>query len=166
MANYQVVTARGVSYKLVDNDGKELTRPPRRPSRPDTVNLQFQQPGQPQGEAVGAPNITSASPCTIGVRTARSSSPIPAASACTTSRQPGPPAHQHHHSQVLGRRELHTDRRAIKQAGWPGVPTHRGITYARWRYTRFQRTQRFRHSWPSARAERWRWPRRSSSPAS
>ena len=53
VANYQVVTARGVSYKLVDNDGKELTEAAKATLKAgDTVNLQFQQPGQPQGEAV------------------------------------------------------------------------------------------------------------------
>ena len=85
VANYQVITARGVSYKLVDNDGKELSEAAMKALKAgDTVNLQFSNLVAPRRSCPAC--ITSTSPCTMRARTAHSSSPTPAAtSACTTS---------------------------------------------------------------------------------
>lgn len=57
-ANYQVVTARGVSYKLVDNDGKELTEAAKAALKAgDTVNLQFSNLVSPKEKLSGAYNF-------------------------------------------------------------------------------------------------------------
>ena len=58
VANYQVVTARGVSYKLVDNDGKELTEAAKAALKAgDTVNLQFSNLVSPKEKLSGVYNF-------------------------------------------------------------------------------------------------------------
>ena len=58
LSTYQVVTARGVSYKLVDKDGKELTDEAKAAIKPgDSVTIQFSNLISPQEKLSGVYNF-------------------------------------------------------------------------------------------------------------
>ena len=129
-ANYQVVTARGVSYKLVDNDGKELTEAAKAALKAgDTVNLQFSNLVSPKEKLSGAYNFNF-------------SLYYQGEDGTFFKSDPGGNFGVYDFSGNRDRQrisitipkywdgETYSLSGAIKQAGWPGVPTHRGITYA------------------------------------
>ena len=130
VANYQVVTARGVSYKLVDNDGKELTEAAKAALKAgDTVNLQFSNLVSPKEKLSGAYNFNFSLYYKGEDGTFFKSNPGGNFGVYDFS---GNPARQLI-SITIPRYwdgETYSLSGAIKQAGWPGVPTHRGITYA------------------------------------
>ena len=130
VANYQVVTARGVSYKLVDNDGKELSEAAMKALKAgDTVNLQFSNLVSPKEKLSGAYNFNF-------------SLYYQGEDGTFFKSNPGGNFGVYDFSGNRDRQrisitipkywdgESYTLSGAIKQAGWPGVPTHRGITYA------------------------------------
>ena len=129
-ANYQVVTARGVSYKLVDNDGKELTEAAKAALKAgDTVNLQFSNLVSPKEKLSGAYNFNFSLYYKGEDGTFFKSNPGGNFGVYDFSGNPARqlisitiPKYWDGSSYSLAG--------AIKQAGWPGVPTHRGITYA------------------------------------
>ena len=130
VANYQVVTARGVSYKLVDNDGKELTEAAKAALKAgDTVNLQFSNLVSPKEKLSGAYNFNFSLYYKGEDGTFFKSDPGGNFGVYDFSGNPARqlisitiPKYWDGSSYSLAG--------AIKQAGWPGVPTHRGITYA------------------------------------
>ena len=130
VANYQVVTARGVSYKLVDNDGKELSEAAMKALKAgDTVNLQFSNLVSPKEKLSGAYNFNF-------------SLYYQGEDGTFFKSDPGGNFGVYDFSGNRDRQrisitipkywdgETYSLSGAIKQAGWPGVPTHRGITYA------------------------------------
>ena len=130
VANYQVITARGVSYKLVDNDGKELTEAAKAALKAgDTVNLQFSNLVSPKEKLSGAYNFNFSLYYQGEDGTFFKSDPGGNFGVYDFSGNPARqlisitiPKYWDGSSYSLAG--------AIKQAGWPGVPTHRGITYA------------------------------------
>ena len=130
VANYQVVTARGVSYKLVDNDGKELSEAAMKALKAgDTVNLQFSNLVSPKEKLSGAYNFNFSLYYKGEDGTFFKSNPGGNFGVYDFS---GNPARQLISITIpkYWDGESYTLTGAIKQAGWPGVPTHRGITYA------------------------------------
>ena len=130
VANYQVVTARGVSYKLVDKDGKELTEAAKAALKAgDTVNLQFSNLVSPKEKLSGAYNFNFSLYYQGEDGTFFKSDPGGNFGVYDFS---GNPARQRISITIpkYWDGESYTLTGAIKQAGWPGVPTHRGITYA------------------------------------
>ena len=130
VANYQVVTARGVSYKLVDNDGKELSEAAMKALKAgDTVNLQFSNLVSPKEKLSGAYNFNFSLYYQGEDGTFFKSDPGGNFGVYDFS---GNPARQLISITIpkYWDGETYSLSGAIKQAGWPGVPTHRGITYA------------------------------------
>ena len=130
VANYQVVTARGVSYKLVDKDGKELTEAAKAALKAgDTVNLQFSNLVSPKEKLSGAYNFNFSLYYQGEDGTFFKSNPGGNFGVYDFS---GNPARQLISITIpkYWAGESYALSGAIKQAGWPGVPTHRGITYA------------------------------------
>ena len=130
VANYQVVTARGVSYKLVDNDGKELTEAAKAALKAgDTVNLQFSNLVSPKEKLSGAYNFNFSLYYKGEDGTFFKSNPGGNFGVYDFS---GNPDRQKIAITIpkYWDGETYSLSGAIKQAGWPGVPTHRGITYA------------------------------------
>ena len=130
VANYQVVTARGVSYKLVDNDGKELTEAAKAALKAgDTVNLQFSNLVSPKEKLSGAYNFNFSLYYQGEDGTFFKSDPGGNFGVYDFS---GNPARQRISITIpkYWDGKTYSLSGAIKQAGWPGVPTHRGITYA------------------------------------
>ena len=130
VANYQVVTARGVSYKLVDNDGKELSEAAMKALKAgDTVNLQFSNLVSPKEKLSGAYNFNFSLYYQGEDGTFFKSDPGGNFGVYDFS---GNPARQRISITIpkYWDGETYSLSGAIKQAGWPGVPTHRGITYA------------------------------------
>ena len=130
VANYQVVTARGVSYKLVDNDGKELTEAAKAALKAgDTVNLQFSNLVSPKEKLSGAYNFNFSLYYQGEDGTFFKSDPGGNFGVYDFSGNPD----RQRISITIPKYwdgETYSLSGAIKQAGWPGVPTHRGITYA------------------------------------
>ena len=130
VANYQVVTARGVSYKLVDNDGKELTEAAKAALKAgDTVNLQFSNLVSPKEKLSGAYNFNFSLYYQGEDGTFFKSNPGGNFGVYDFSGNPD----RQRISITIPKYwdgETYSLSGAIKQAGWPGVPTHRGITYA------------------------------------
>ena len=130
VANYQVVTARGVSYKLVDNDGKELTEAAMKALKAgDTVNLQFSNLVSPKEKLSGAYNFNFSLYYQGEDGTFFKSNPGGNFGVYDFSGNPD----RQRISITIPKYwdgETYSLSGAIKQAGWPGVPTHRGITYA------------------------------------
>ena len=130
VANYQVITARGVSYKLVDKDGQELTEEAKANIKAgDTVNLQFSNLVSPKEKLSGAYNFNFSLYYQGEDGTFFKSNPGGNFGVYDFSGNPARqlisitiPKYWDGSSYSLAG--------AIKQAGWPGVPTHRGITYA------------------------------------
>ena len=130
VANYQVVTARGVSYKLVDNDGQELTEAAKAALKAgDTVNLQFSNLVSPKEKLSGAYNFNFSLYYQGEDGTFFKSDPGSIYGVYDFS---GNPARQRISITIpkYWAGESYTLSGAIKQDGWPGVPTHRGVTYA------------------------------------
>ena len=130
VANYQVVTARGVSYKLVDNDGKELTEAAKAALKAgDTVNLQFSNLVSPKEKLSGAYNFNFSLYYQGEDGTFFKSDPGGNFGVYDFS---GNPARQRISITIpkYWDGESYTLAGAIKQGGFAGIPTHRGITYA------------------------------------
>ncbi len=130
VANYQVITARGVSYKLVDKDGQELTEEAKANIKAgDTVNLQFSNLVSPKEKLSGAYNFNFSLYYQGEDGTFFKSNPGGNFGVYDFS---GNPARQLISITIpkYWDGETYSLSGAIKQAGWPGVPTHRGITYA------------------------------------
>ena len=130
VANYQVVTARGVSYKLVDNDGKELTEAAKAALKAgDTVNLQFSNLVSPKEKLSGAYNFNFSLYYKGEDGTFFKSNPGGNFGVYDFS---GNPVRQLIEITIPKDQEglTYTLTGAIKQGGFAGVPTHRGITYA------------------------------------
>ena len=130
VANYQVVTARGVSYKLVDNDGKELTEAAKAALKAgDTVNLQFSNLVSPKEKLSGVYNFNFSLYYEGEDGTFFKSDPGGNFGVYDFS---GNPARQRISITIpkYWDGESYTLTGAIKQGGFAGIPTHRGITYA------------------------------------
>ena len=130
VANYQVVTARGVSYKLVDNDGKELSEAAMKALKAgDTVNLQFSNLVSPKEKLSGAYNFNFSLYYQGEDGTFFKSNPGGNFGVYDFS---GNRARQRISITIpkYWDGESYTLAGAIKQGGFAGIPTHRGITYA------------------------------------
>ena len=130
VANYQVVTARGVSYKLVDKDGKELTEAAKAALKAgDTVNLQFSNLVSPKEKLSGVYNFRFSLYYQGEDGTFFKSNPGGNFGVYDFS---GNPARQLISITIpkYWDGESYTLTGAIKQGGFAGIPTHRGITYA------------------------------------
>ena len=130
VANYQVVTARGVSYKLVDNDGKELSEAAMKALKAgDTVNLQFSNLVSPKEKLSGVYNFNFSLYYQGEDGTFFKSDPGSNFGVYDFS---GNPARQRISITIpkYWDGESYTLTGAIKQGGFAGIPTHRGITYA------------------------------------
>ena len=129
-ANYQVITARGVSYKLVDNDGKELSEAAMKALKAgDTVNLQFSNLVSPKEKLSGVYNFNFSLYYEGEDSTFFKSDPGSNFGVYDFS---GNPARQRISITIpkYWDGESYTLTGAIKQGGFAGIPTHRGITYA------------------------------------
>ena len=134
LSTYQVVTARGVSYKLVDKDGKELTADALKAIKPgDSVTVQFSNLLSPKEKLSGVYNFnftpylkgadgtffagnSGGGIWNIGVYDF-SSDPVRQKLTVTIPK--------------YWSEETYTLTGAIKQGGHAGVPTHRNVTYAK-----------------------------------
>ena len=130
-ANYQVITARGVSYDLVDEKGNVLTDEEKASIKAgDTVYLQFHDLISPKEKLSGAYNFNFSLYYKGEDGTYFRSDP---GSQWGVYDFSGNPVRQL--IKITIPKYWDTDTYsltgAIKQAGWPGVPTHRGITYAK-----------------------------------
>lgn len=130
-ANYQVITARGVSYDLVDAKGNVLTDEEKANIKAgDTVYLQFHDLISPKEKLSGAYNFNFSLYYEGEDGTYFKSDP---GSQWGVYDFSGNPVRQL--IKITIPKYWDTDTYsltgAIKQAGWPGVPTHRGITYAK-----------------------------------
>ncbi len=130
VANYQVVTARGVSYKLVDNDGKELSEAAMKALKAgDTVNLQFSNLVSPKEKLSGVYNFNFSLYYQGEDGTFFKSDPGGNFGVYDFSGNPD----RQRISITIPKYwdgESYTLTGAIKQGGFAGIPTHRGITYA------------------------------------
>ena len=130
LSTYQVVTARGVSYKFVNAEGTELTQEELAAIKPgDSVTIQFSNLISPKEKLSGAYNFNF-------------SLYMQGPNGTFFKSDPGGNFGVYDFSGNSERQKLtvtipkfwaeetYTLSGAIKQAGWPGVPTHRGITYA------------------------------------
>ena len=131
LANYQVITARGVSYKLVDADGKELTDEAKAALKAgDTVYLQFSNLVSPKEKLSGAYNFNFSLYYAGEDGTYFKSNPGGNFGVYDFS---GNPDRQKIAITIpkYWDGSAYTLSGAIKQGGFAGVPTHRGITYAK-----------------------------------
>ena len=131
LSTYQVVTARGVSYKLVDKDGKELTDEAKAAIRPgDSVTIQFSNLISPKEKLSGAYNFNFSLYMQGPDGTFFKSDPGGSFGVYDFS---GNPERQKLTVTIpkYWSVETYPLTGAIKLAGWPGVPTHRGVTYAK-----------------------------------
>ena len=130
LSTYQVVTARGVSYKFVNAEGTELTQEELAAIKPgDSVTIQFSNLISPKEKLSDAYNFNF-------------SLYMQGPDGTFFKSDPGGNFGVYDFSGNSERQKLtvtipkfwaeesYTLSGAIKQAGWPGVPTHRGITYA------------------------------------
>ena len=130
LSTYQVVTARGVSYKFVNAEGTELTREELAAIKPgDSVTIQFSNLISPKEKLSGAYNFNFSLYMQGPDGTFFKSDPGGNFGVYDFS---GNPERQKLTVTIpkFWAEETYTLSGAIKQAGWPGVPTHRGITYA------------------------------------
>ena len=130
LSTYQVVTARGVSYKFVNAEGTELTREELAAIKPgDSVTIQFSNLISPKEKLSGAYNFNFSLYMQGPDGTFFKSDPGGNFGVYDFS---GNPERQKLAVTIpkFWAEETYTLSGAIKQAGWPGVPTHRGITYA------------------------------------
>ena len=129
-ANYQVITARGVSYQLVDKDGNVLSEEAAAAIKAgDTVYLQFSNLVSPKEKLSGAYNFNFSLYYKGEDGTYFKSNPGGNFGVYDFS---GNPARQKIAITIpkYWDSDSYTLTGAIKQAGFGGVPTHRGITYA------------------------------------
>lgn len=130
LSTYQVVTARGVSYKFVNAEGTELTQEELAAIKPgDSVTIQFSNLISPKEKLSGAYNFNFSLYMQGPDGTFFKSDPGGNFGVYDFS---GNPERQKLTVTIpkFWAEESYTLSGAIKQAGWPGVPTHRGITYA------------------------------------
>lgn len=130
LSTYQVVTARGVSYKFVNAEGAELTQEKLAAIKPgDSVTIQFSNLISPKEKLSGAYNFNFSLYMQGPDGTFFKSDPGGNFGVYDFS---GNPERQKLTVTIpkFWAEETYTLSGAIKQAGWPGVPTHRGITYA------------------------------------
>lgn len=130
LSTYQVVTARGVSYKFVNTEGTELTQEELAAIKPgDSVTIQFSNLISPKEKLSGAYNFNFSLYMQGPDGTFFKSDPGGNFGVYDFS---GNPERQKLTITIpkFWAEETYTLSGAIKQAGWPGVPTHRGITYA------------------------------------
>lgn len=130
LSTYQVVTARGVSYKFVNAEGTELTQEELAAIKPgDSVTIQFSNLISPKEKLSGAYNFNFSLYMQGPDGTLFKSDPGGNFGVYDFS---GNPERQKLTVTIpkFWAKETYTLSGAIKQAGWPGVPTHRGITYA------------------------------------
>lgn len=130
LSTYQVVTARGVSYKFVNAEGTELTQEELAAIKPgDSVTIQFSNLISPKEKLSGAYNFNFSLYMQGPDGTLFKSDPGGNFGVYDFS---GNPERQKLTVTIpkFWAEETYTLSGAIKQAGWPGVPTHRGITYA------------------------------------
>ena len=130
LSTYQVVTARGVSYKFVNAEGTELTQEELAAIKPgDSVTIQFSNLISPKEKLSGAYNFNFSLYMQGPDGTFFKSDPGGNFGVYDFS---GNPERQKLTITIpkFWAEETYTLSGAIKQAGWPGVPTHRGITYA------------------------------------
>ena len=130
LSTYQVVTARGVSYKFVNAEGTELTREELAAIKQgDSVTIQFSNLISPKEKLSGAYNFNFSLYMQGPDGTFFKSDPGGNFGVYDFS---GNPERQKLTVTIpkFWAEETYTLSGAIKQAGWPGVPTHRGITYA------------------------------------
>ena len=129
-ANYQVVTARGVSYKLVDKDGKELSEAAKAALKAgDTVNLQFSNLVSPKEKLSGVYNLNFSLYYKGEDGTFFKSNPGGNFGVYDFS---GNPARQLISITIpkYWAGETYSLSGAIMQGGFANMPTHRGVTYA------------------------------------
>ena len=130
LSTYQVVTVRGVSYKFVNAEGTELTQEELAAIKPgDSVTIQFSNLISPKEKLSGAYNFNFSLYMQGPDGTFFKSDPGGNFGVYDFS---GNPERQKLTVTIpkFWAEETYTLSGAIKQAGWPGVPTHRGITYA------------------------------------
>lgn len=130
LSTYQVVTARGVSYKFVNAEGTELTQEELAAIKPgDSVTIQFSNLISPKEKLSGAYNFNFSLYMQGPDGTLFKSDPGGNFGVYDFS---GNPERQKLTVTIpkFWAEETYTLSGAIKQAGCPGVPTHRGITYA------------------------------------
>ena len=130
LSTYQVVTARGVNYKFVNAEGTELTQEELAAIKPgDSVTIQFSNLISPKEKLSGAYNFNFSLYMQGPDGTLFKSDPGGNFGVYDFS---GNPERQKLTVTIpkFWAKETYTLSGAIKQAGWPGVPTHRGITYA------------------------------------
>ena len=130
LSTYQVVTARGVSYKFVNAEDTELTQEELAAIKPgDSVTIQFSNLISPKEKLSGAYNFNFSLYMQGPDGTFFKSDPGGNFGVYDFS---GNPERQKLTVTIpkFWAEETYTLSGAIKQAGWPGVPTHRGITYA------------------------------------
>lgn len=130
LSTYQVVTARGVSYKFVNAEGTELTQEELAAIKPgDSVTIQFSNLISPKEKLSGAYNFNFSLYMQGPDGTLFKSDPGGNFGVYDFS---GNPERQKLTVTIpkFWAKETYTLSGAIKQAGCPGVPTHRGITYA------------------------------------
>ena len=130
VANYQVVTARGVSYKLVDKDGKELSEAAKKALKAgDTVNLQFSNLVSPKEKLSGVYNLNFSLYYKGEDGTFFKSNPGGNFGVYDFS---GNPARQLISITIpkYWAGETYSLSGAIMQGGFANMPTHRGVTYA------------------------------------
>ena len=130
LSTYQVVTARGVSYKFVNAEGTELTQEELAAIKPgDSVTIQFSNLISPKEKLSGAYNFNFSLYMQGPYGTFFKSDPGGNFGVYDFS---GNSERQKLTVTIpkFWAEETYTLSGAIKQAGWPGVPTHRGITYA------------------------------------
>ena len=130
-ANYQVITARGVSYDLVDEKGNVLTDEEKASIKAgDTVYLQFHDLISPKEKLSGAYNFNFSLYYEGEDGTYFKSNPGGNFGVYDFS---GNPARQLIKITIpkYWDTDTYTLTGAIKQGGFAGVPTHRGITYAK-----------------------------------
>ena len=130
LSTYQVVTARVVNYKFVNAEGTELTQEELAAIKPgDSVTIQFSNLISPKEKLSGAYNFNFSLYMQGPDGTFFKSDPGGNFGVYDFS---GNPERQKLTVTIpkFWAEETYTLSGAIKQAGWPGVPTHRGITYA------------------------------------
>ena len=131
LSTYQVVTARGVSYKFVNAEGTELTQEELAAIKPgDSVTIQFSNLISPKEKLSGAYNFNFSLYMQGPDGTFFKSDPGGSFGVYDFS---GNPERQKLTVTIpkYWSVETYPLTGAIKLAGWPGVPTHRGVTYAK-----------------------------------
>ena len=131
LSTYQVVTARGVSYKFVNAEGTELTQEELAAIKPgDSVTIQFSNLISPKEKLSGVYNFNFAAYLEGADGTCFKGDPGGNFGVYDFS---GNPERQKVHVTIpkYWAEADYTLTGAIKQGGFAGLPTHRGVTYAK-----------------------------------